>query len=429
MTYQNTVAYLYGLQRQGIKLGLEPVRMLLARLNHPQKRFFCFHVGGTNGKGSTAVIVASILEAAGYRVGLYTSPHLLDFSERIRVQDVPIAKERIIEGTQRIRQAASLMAPLTFFECTTALAFQYFAEEHVDVAVIEVGLGGRLDATNVVNPLAVVITNIAWDHEEYLGRTLSSIAYEKAGIIQKGCRVVLGPLTSEAQKVIQTCVRQQNATAYRFGVDYSIQKEVGDQFHYHGISWDYSGLTCELKGDHQRVNGACALALLETADHLSVSESAVRKGLADARWPGRMEYVAEYPSILLDGAHNPAAADVLASYLVRTLDRQSLARLVLVIGMMRDKNHAEFLKRLVPLADHVILTQANLPRAAPPHVLKDALPNTAASVSVSLSCSEALKMARWLASSKDLICITGSLRLIGEMKTVWQGHSQSMRSR
>ena len=428
MPYQDALAYLYGLQRQGIKLGLEPMRMLLARLKHPQQRYACLHIGGTNGKGSTAIIVASILEAAGYRVGLYTSPHLLEFQERICVQHVPIAQERIIELTHRIRRAASLMAPLTFFEFTTALAFQYFAEEQVDVAVIEVGLGGRLDATNVLNPLAVVITNIAWDHEEYLGRTLSSIAYEKAGIIKKGSVVVLGPLSNEPQRVIQTCVRERNATAYRFGVDFSLLREGGDWFRYHGVSWAYSKLTCGLKGDHQRINGACALALLETANHLPVPESAVRKGLATALWPGRIEYIEHHPSILLDGAHNPAAADILASYLVQTLAGQSRARLVLVIGMMRDKNHAEFLKRLVSLADHVILTQADLPRAAPPHMLKDALSSTVSSVSISPSCSEALKMARGLASSRDLICITGSLRLIGEMKAVWQGHSQSTSS-
>ena len=194
--YRKTLEDLYQLQRHGIKLGLEPTIAILKRLGNPHVGYVNLHIGGTNGKGSAAAMVAAVLQASGYRVGLYTSPHLIDFRERIRVQGMPLPEEQVIELTDRIRLAAGTAISLTFFEFTTAMAFQYFADEQVDVAVVEVGMGGRFDATNVLEPLGVLITNIGFDHEQFLGHSLPEIAFEKAGIIKKGTSVVLGPMAT-----------------------------------------------------------------------------------------------------------------------------------------------------------------------------------------------------------------------------------------
>jgi dihydrofolate synthase/folylpolyglutamate synthase len=298
------------------------------------------------------------------------------------------------------------------------MAFQFFAEEQVDIAVIEVGMGGRFDATNVLDPPAVLITNIAMDHENYLGHSLPAIAFEKAGIVKDGAPVVLGPVTGEPAQVIQSLATQKSATCYRFDSEFQVTHQFSNQFRYEGSYWSYEGLRCGLLGDHQVVNAACALALLEVASlqGLKVPESAVRLGLSQVVWEGRLEVMSQDPFVILDGAHNPAAADVLASSLVQLLRGLPKRRLILVVGMMQDKHHSGFLARLSPLADHVILTQSPILRSASVQMLQQALPHQGLSVQLVPDPLEALTVAREIATSSDLICITGSLILIGAVK-------------
>jgi dihydrofolate synthase/folylpolyglutamate synthase len=363
-------------------------------------------------------MVATILQAAGYRIGLYTSPHLVDFRERIRVDGAMISQDRVIEITERIQSVAGSSGPLTFFEFTTAMAFQFFAEERVDVAVIEVGLGGRFDATNVLDPLGVLITNVACDHEQYLGHTLPSIAFEKAGIIKKGNSVIVGPMPDAPRQVIESFAAEQRAVPYRWDTDFHMAHEPDQKFSYHGTHWTFSGLPCPLLGDHQRLNAACALALLEIGalKGLKVSEAAVRKGLAQVKWQGRLEPVSQRPWIVLDGAHNVAAAQVLVSFLSDVLQSKPNTRLIVVVGMMRDKNHSAFFEVLNAVADHMILTQASLSRAASVQELREGLPKDSCSVEAVTSPHQAMMMAKGLARATDLICVTGSLILVGELR-------------
>ena len=417
-SYQGVLDYLYGLNRHGIKLGLDPTIALLKRLGNPQHRYVSLHIGGTNGKGSTAIMTATILQAAGYRVGLYTSPHLVDFRERIRVDGAMIPEERVIDLTQRIQDVVEQTGSVTFFEFTTAMAFSYFAEEQIDVAVIEVGMGGRFDATNVLDPLAVLITNIACDHEQYLGDTLSSIAFEKAGIIKKGGAVVVGPMAEAPRQVIESFAEEQRAVPYCWDTDFHLTQETDQAFNYHGSHWAFSGLRCPLLGDHQQCNAAAALALLEIGalKGLKVSESAVRHGLNQVRWEGRLETVSQCPWIVLDGAHNAAAAEVLVSFFSRVLVSDPSKKLLLVVGMMRDKNHAAFFEVINSLAHDLIVTQATISRAASVQELSQALPNNTAPVQAIANPREAMIMAKRLARPNDLICVTGSLILVGEIR-------------
>ena len=234
-SYLQSVEFLYGLQKHGIKPGLETIQALLDGLGHPERRYPSLHIGGTNGKGSTAAMVASVLQAAGYRVGLYTSPHLVDFRERIQVNGDMISEERVAALTDRIRTAYGVPCEPTFFEFTTAMAFQCFAEAGIDIAVIEVGLGGRFDATNILLPLATAITNVALDHQEYLGETVGAIACEKAGIIKAGVALVAGRLSNEAAAVIARVADERNARVRRLGSDFNTHGESTAQFRYAGL--------------------------------------------------------------------------------------------------------------------------------------------------------------------------------------------------
>ncbi len=418
MTYSSAVAYLYRLQKHGIKLGLETMTALTARLGMPQNRYRTLHIAGTNGKGSTAAMAAAMLQAAGYRVGLYTSPHLVDFRERIRVNGEMIPESRVAQLTDQLQALHQPELSPTFFEYTTAMAFQHFADAAVDVAVLEVGLGGRFDATNVVTPMACAITTIALDHQAYLGSTLSSIAFEKAGIIKPGVPVVLGRLDDDAWRTIEQVARERQAPVFRIDEHFHTEGEEPQQFSYRGVGMHYNGLTCVLAGRHQLDNAACALALLEAAapQGIVITSEAVRTGLQAVSWAGRLEVVDRRPTILLDGAHNPAAATALADFLTGA-DRLHPSRpVVLVLGMMRDKDHRGFVEPLRGLVDEVVLTQADLPRSATAQELQSSLGNLLPHPHVMPSLSDAMALARQLATPDGLVCVTGSLMLVGECK-------------
>ncbi len=427
MTYPSTVQFLYGLQQHGIKLGLETIRTLLTRVGEPHRRYPVLHIGGTNGKGSTAAMTASILQAAGHRVGLYTSPHLIDFRERIRVNGEMIPESRVTELVETLRAAAAPDLAPTFFEFTTALAFHYFAECRVDIAVLEVGMGGRFDATNVVEPLATAITTIDLDHEAYLGSTIEAIAFEKAGIIKPGVPVVLGRIGESAGRVIEDRASAVGAPVSRLERDFRCEGSSPADCRYTGLALRTEHLGCPLQGRFQLDNLACSLALIELAGQrgLSVPESAISAGLQQVAWAGRLEVVGEAPTVIVDGAHNPAAATVLAEYLAEWRRTRPAAHITLIVGMMRDKHPREFLAPLLPLVDSLILTQADLPRAASGSELRALLGDAASSAQVAPTPADALALARRSAAASDLICVTGSLMLVGDIKALLRGCSLS----
>ena len=423
MTYLSAVTFLYRLQQHGIKLGLETMTVLMGRLGMPQTKYRTLHIAGTNGKGSTAAMTAAILQAAGYRVGLYTSPHLVEFRERIRVNGEMIVESQVAQLTEQLLTLCQPDLSPTFFEYTTAMAFQHFADSGVDVAVLEVGLGGRFDATNVVTPMACAVTTISLDHQQYLGTTVSSIAFEKAGIIKQGVPVVLGRLDADAWQTIQQVAQERQAPVFRLHEDFRTEGEGPAQFSYRGLGAQYDGLTCALEGRHQLDNAACALALLGAAapQGIAVTAEAVRAGLHVVDWAGRLEVVDHRPTILLDGAHNPAAAKVLADYLTQSARSHPVRPVVLVLGMMRDKDHQGFVEPLRGLIDEVVLTQADLPRSATAQELRASLDGLLPHPHVMPSLSDAMALARRLATPDGLVCVTGSLMLVGECKAWLRG--------
>jgi dihydrofolate synthase/folylpolyglutamate synthase len=431
--FEKSLQYLYALQSHGIKPGLSRTIALLEALGNPHSSFGVFHVAGTNGKGSTAAMTASVLAAQGYRVGLYTSPHLMDFTERIQINGAPLTHDCMTVLTEIVRHAAEkcLNEPPTFFEATTAMAFRHFAEEGVQFGVIEVGLGGRFDATNVVAPLVSGITTIALDHQQYLGNTLEAIAAEKAGIIKDHIPVVTGRIEAQALTVIQTVALQRDAPCRSLGREFDIQGESTAQFSYRGISHSYADLRCPLAGRHQMDNAACALAMLEVAQErgIGISETSVRTGLQSVRWPGRLEVIGWQPRILLDGAHNPQAAAMLATYLAAQNARGSAqaGRLIFVVGMMRDKDREQVLAKLagIPGASHLILTKAMHPRAAEPEELAQAAAGLGIPVELTSSIPAALARARALAHRDGTICVTGSLAVVGEAKAILENTTVS----
>jgi dihydrofolate synthase/folylpolyglutamate synthase len=304
--YQETIDYLFGLQKHGIKLGLSNSIRLLEQMGAPQLAFRSVHIAGTNGKGSTAAFITTMLQAAGFRVGLYTSPHLVNFTERMRIDGVQITEAKVVELAQRVRELASRPVPgaaptaPTFFEVTTAMAFAWFAEEQVDLAVIEVGMGGRLDATNVITPLLSIITNIDLEHTEFLGTTLELIAAEKAGIIKQGVPVVTGVVQPEVVTVLEHEAAAKQAPLYRLEKDFAPENVMAGRmqlFDYRGRRNTRRALAIGMIGRYQVDNACLAVAAMEVLQEAGVvvDDAALRRGLAETRWEGRLERVAERP--------------------------------------------------------------------------------------------------------------------------------------
>jgi dihydrofolate synthase/folylpolyglutamate synthase len=435
--YQETIDYLFALQKHGIKLALSNSVALMELMGDPHRKFRSVHVAGTNGKGSTASFIASMLQAAGYRVGLYTSPHLVSFTERIRINDTRITEARVVELAGRVRDVArgvkgpdssTLFSP-TFFEVTTAMAFTCFAEEGVDIAVIEVGMGGKLDSTNVITPLVSVITNIDLEHTEFLGSTITQIAGEKAGIIKQGVPVVTGALQPEVITLIEQKAAAHQSDVYRLFRDFKpdlVASRNEQVFDHRGIKVSYEKLRINLLGRYQVDNACLALAAIECLREagILVDEAAVRRGLEHARWEGRLELVASKPDIYLDGAHNPVSAQKLAMT-VRDM-KSAYQRTVLIIGILGDKDCQGILSALVPLADHVVVTKPEYSRAMDVAVLTSEIRNLHGSVEVTETVAEAITAAGKAASPNDLVLITGSLYVVGDARAVF--HPEAARS-
>jgi dihydrofolate synthase/folylpolyglutamate synthase len=426
MSYQTTIEYLFGLQKQGIKFGLSNSFLLMGLLGDPHRKFRSVHIAGTNGKGSTAAFTAAMLQAAGLRVGLYTSPHLVSFTERIRINNVPVGEQAVIDLAERVRSRYEGAPPAeggplnpTFFEVTTAMAFTCFADAGVDVAVIEAGMGGRLDSTNVITPLVSVITNIDREHTEYLGETIELIAGEKAGIIKPGVPVVTGAVQPEAIAVIERAAAAAGAQLIRMPRDLGPEEVTGGpepSFDYRGITIRLPGLRIGLRGRHQVGNACLALAALECAGRagLVVPAASMRAGLAGAAWEGRLERAAERPDVYLDGAHNPASALVLAGALKEF--RPDYKRVILVLGVLQDKDYRGIVAPLAPLADRIVATRPNYGRALDSAALAAEAGARHRDVVVSPSVAGAIELARAGAAPDDLIVVTGSLYTVGEAR-------------
>lgn len=418
MTYAEAVGRLLGLRRgeiTGMAPGLERIEALLMALGHPETRYTLAQVGGTNGKGSTAAMLASMLKAAGRRVGLYTSPHLVSFRERIRIDGAPIGEDAVADGVDAL---GTLIARVdaTMFEAATALALDHFAREGVEVAVLEVGLGGRGDATTVGRPAVTVLTRIDFDHEAWLGRSIESIADHKAAIIRAGTAISAAQ-RPEVQAIIERRAAEVGIPLLREGRDLHVTVRAsgldGQRIDCAGPGYGLDGLALPLLGVHQPSN---ALAAVAAARVLGVDDGAIRTGLARARWPGRLQIIRRAPYVILDGAHNPDGARALAASLRALFGG---AAITFVLGIYADKDARGILDALLPLAARVIVTRAANERAADPAGLAALVP-AGTTTTVTASVAEALSVAA-SGSSTPILCVAGSLAVVGEALAAMSG--------
>jgi dihydrofolate synthase / folylpolyglutamate synthase len=404
MNYPDSVQFLYALGNEikSAKLGLERIRAVLEALGNPERAYRVVHVAGTNGKGSTCAMIEAGLRAAGVRTGLFTSPHLIEPTERIQIDGIPVSTadfERAFNIVHETAEKLDLDCHPTYFETVTAMAFWLFREKKIETAVIEVGLGGRLDSTNVVRPILTVITPIDFDHEAYLGHTIEAIASEKAGILKPGIPAVFAPQRPEAAKVLDARAAELHVPVTR-AEDFEIR-----DLHIDARGSRFSGIVCPLGGEHQVENAIAAVLALRA---LGVSTD----GIQDARWPGRIEHVSPNPDIILDGARNPAGARALARYLKRFYGTR---RIWLVYGAMRDKAIEEVAGILFPIATELVLTAPGTPRALRP----EALAEFAGRGHIEPTVDAAIDYARTHAADEDVIVITGSLFVVGEARRLF----------
>lgn len=408
--YAEVLAWLYGLEAaKGMDFKLERVALALKNLGDPQNSFASVHIAGTNGKGSVAAMLHSIFRAAGYRAGLYTSPHLVHFTERIRIGGDEIAPEEVVQLANAVRAAATVRGiDLTFFEFVTVMSFLHFARRGVDLAVVEVGLGGRLDATNVLDPEVAVITNIGLDHTEFLGSTLASVASEKAGIIKPGRPVIVGGVSAEVREVLEHTAAMQGARAYWHGRDYAVSGQ--QPFRFTGMSAEIEALAIPLRGTYQRENAAIAVAAaVQLRRRFPFPDAALRRGLAEVRWPGRLDVVQTRPLVVLDGAHNADGIGVVVRELPAIVGPRPLH---LLFAVMRDKLWSPMVDALAPRVSSATLTAVLPPRGEAPEVLAQGFARHCPTRVVQPPLA-ALEVLLESVSAADAILVTGSLFLIG----------------
>jgi dihydrofolate synthase/folylpolyglutamate synthase len=426
--YQQALDYIYSFvdyekeprPRDAIYYDLRRMDELLARLGNPHLKTKSVHIAGTKGKGSVAAMIASALAASGYVTGLYTSPHLITFNERIRVNDKLIADDEVVALVDRLKPEVTVVNEkaayglLTTFEIMTALSFAYFAQKAVDFQVIEVGLGGRLDATNVITPEVAVITSISYDHTEVLGHTLREIATEKAGIIKPKGIVVTSPQADEAIRVIEQTARDSQAKLIKVGTDVTWQRLGFDatrqSLRVKGRLGSYE-LTIPLLGAYQLENAATAVAVLEVLvdKGYRVPRDSLTRGLARVNWPGRLQVLNRHPLVVADGAHNPYSAGKLREALQQYF---KFDRAILIIGTSADKDIAGIVAELVPLFDRVVVTRSIHPRAMAAAPLVAEFSRHGIKAEAEDDISTALRLALSLAGENDLICVTGSLFVV-----------------
>jgi len=413
--YPQCLEYMYSLRRFGIILGLDTITAILNALGNPQDAFAAVHVAGSNGKGSIASALATILSMTGRRVGLYTSPHLVRFNERIAIDGEAIRDADVIEAHEAVRGAASTGREPTFFEYTTAMAFHYFAREKVDWAVIETGMGGRMDATNVVKPALSIISNVSLEHQAYLGKTLSRIAFEKAGILKPKTPAVTGVRQPSALAVVRRIALEKEAPLFCLGTHFRTRRSAGEKFTYFGIRTVLPQMQTGLLGRHQVDNAALTLAACELLNEkgLNIPEAVQRRGIAENRWPGRLEIVSRDPLVILDGAHNREATRKLADFLTCRFPDQNL---LLVLGVLDDKPYKIMLRTLLPTCRRVILTRAAIDRALPADTLLEYARTLCRDIEVIEDAGEALRHAVATVAPGQAVCVAGSLYVVGDVK-------------
>jgi dihydrofolate synthase/folylpolyglutamate synthase len=415
--------YLLSLEKFGIKFGLANIATLIAALGDPQTHFKSILVAGTNGKGSVTAMTDCALRASGLKVGRYTSPHLVRLEERFAVDGSPVDTAVLVGLVEEMRRLiddllakGSLESPPTFFEVTTAIAFEIFRRARVDVAVLEVGLGGRLDSTNIVQPIAAVITSIDFDHEQYLGNTLAAIAAEKAGVIRRGIPVVVGPLPAEARDVVVSMCELSGAEFVEADAGVRIESTSGNgrtSIRLTTPRRDYGWVPLGLRGDHQVPNAVVAVRLLEELERqLPLTVAAMTAGIRDVRWPGRLQML-ELPGgrrVLLDAAHNPAGAFALARYLTREFPEP----LPIVFGALRDKDVSLMLKALLPAASTIVMTQPDTPRAHSAEELAAIARRLSPAMKIDVEPDPARALERaW--TYCPVVCAAGSIFLVGNL--------------
>jgi len=413
LTYQQTLEFLYHLEIERMDLKLERVAEALQLCGAPQQRFASLHVAGTNGKGSTATFLHSILRTAGYRVGLFTSPHLIDFCERIRLGTRWITEQEVIDGVAEIRERIEpAQIHLTPFEMMTVLAFCAFARTGMEIAVVEVGLGGRLDATNVLLPLVSLIASIGLDHQAYLGNTELAIAREKGGIIKPTIPVVIGHVSPESREVLLSIAAERGSPAYLLNRDFAIHETPPDNPAYAGLHWQIPSLQLGLPGRFQYRNAATALAALELIQPtFSVTIEQADYGLRTAYWPGRLEVISHSPLVILDGAHNPQALETFRAELPALVRGK---RVKLLFAVMRDKDWRAMVPMLAQLATEVVVTRVQQARAEDPALLSAAFAPFC-SVRVVPDATDACRQLLASAGPDDAIVVAGSFFLVGEV--------------
>ena len=440
MTYPQVLDYLSASERLGIKFGLSNIKKLLRATGIGDEKFRIIHITGTNGKGSVAIFLSSILREAGFRVGLYTSPHLIDFRERIQVDGRYISKRKVTELLSQLlfftrAPRAKFSLKPTYFEIMTALALQYFSQANVEIAILEVGMGGRLDATNVFNhSLVSIITNVNHEHTEYLGKRISDISREKAGIIKKNGIVITGVKQKRALEIIKRVCRKKKTRLFRLGKDIKVQqinqrRDINNfcdfqRFDYQGIFDSFIDLKIKLLGRHQIENAALALGAIEglRLRGIHVAENHLRKGLEKATWSGRLEVLncvnwkGENCKVVLDGAHNPSAMRSLKNALLEGVI--PYRRIILVLGILKDKDVKKIMAEIVPLCQEVVVTSPRTERGLDKNLLRREVINYLPSGRVMMEngVGEALMRALEGANRDDLICVTGSLYTVGEAK-------------
>ena len=417
--------YLLSLEHFGIKFGLDNIRAILERLGHPERAFRTVHIAGTNGKGSVTAMVDTALRAAGHRSARYTSPHLVDLTERFVVDGQAVSQTVLSQAVDDVRtviadlqQRGVLEVHPTFFEVTTAAAFEIFRQAAVEVAVCEVGLGGRLDATNVLSPMVTAITSIAFDHQQYLGTSLAEIAGEKAGIVKSDVPIVVGPVAPEAARVIEDTARERKAPLVwaREGVAIEampVPLRGGQLIRLRTPRTDYGVVELRLEGRHQVDNAVIAVRVLEILDEIGfdVPKSAITEGLASVWWPGRLERISLVGgrTLLIDAAHNPAGAEALAAYL-----RDRAVRHPLVFAAMRDKDVRGILSALVPQASALVFTRSSNPRSANPHSLVAVVQTLTPTLPIQVEDSVSAALAYAWKLSPDIVA-AGSIFLLGDV--------------
>jgi len=409
--------------RSAVVFDLRRIEQLLARLGNPQNAAKSVHIAGTKGKGSTAAMIASILAQSGYRIGLYTSPHLLSIQERIQVGGRPISESEFAKLTKLIKpeveavNAKGEFGELTTFEILTALAFAFFRDKGVDYQVLETGLGGRLDATNVVKPEVCVITSISYDHMDVLGDTLAQIAGEKAGIIKAGSIVVSAPQLQEAMTVLEEVCRQREVKLVRVGSDVAWQRKSfrpeGQSFQLRGLRDEYK-LTLPLPGEHQLENAAVAVATAEALAELgaNITGETIARGIASVNWPGRLQILRRQPWVIVDGAHN---GDSIRKLVMALKQYFAFDKAIVVFGASSDKNIAGMVAELVSFPDCIIVTQSKHPRAVAVERLTEEFSRQGVIFEVSADVESAMERALSIARPEDLVCAAGSLFLVAEV--------------